>query len=363
MIPKLKINFILPTIRKTGGILVALEYARQLRMLGHEVRVYYPFLPSSVYFKNVPAWKRFPHRMKSFFWNLLNRAALASQLPYSRDLHGIPFITGLLISDADVTIATAWPTAYDVAALPRSKGEKFYFVQDYEIWHGEKERVDASYLLPLKLFVISPWLEELMRVKFSRWVTAEIHNGVELDFFRPGDSRTEGTTSILMMYHVLKGKGISDGLEILHRIHKLHADIKIRMFGMYSFPEKPDFIEYLQNPSKTQLLELYQTSQIFLFPSLIEGWGLPIVEAMACGCAVVTTNVGCVPVLKGEGNLLWAEPGNKEMLFQHIERLIQNPDEIERMAKMARESVLSFDWKVCGKRFEQAIVSSLRSES
>ena len=51
--------------------------------------------------------------------------------------------------------------------------------------------------------------------------------------------------------------------------------------------------------STEELAELYRNALAFLFPSLYEGFGLPILEAMACGCPVITSNVSACPEVAG----------------------------------------------------------------
>jgi alpha-1,3-rhamnosyl/mannosyltransferase len=57
---------------------------------------------------------------------------------------------------------------------------------------------------------------------------------------------------------------------------------------------------------------LYWHASVFLFPSLYEGFGLPILEAMASGCPVVTSNVSSMPEVAGEGNVVLVDPYHVE---------------------------------------------------
>jgi len=355
---KLKIHFILPAMGKTGGVLVVLEYARQFQKMGHDVRVYYPFFPYWIYFNGFSKWKRPWAYLRYLISHIRVSTQDISWIPDTLDLRRVLFISSVFLRDADAIIATAWPTAYSVAHLSTTKGEKLYFVQHYETWHGEEAAVDASYRLPLKLLVIAPWLTELMREKFGRKVTAELHNGIDLDFFSPLSMKPK-VLSVLMMYHVLEIKGVSDGLEVLRRLHQVHPEVRIRMFGMYPFREADNFVEYYLNPTPEQLLDLYQTSHIFFSPSLSEGWHLPPMEAMACGCAVVATNVGCIPILKGDGNLLSAEPSDRETLFRHLEFLVDHPVKMAEMAERGHQNILNYSWEKQSKHFEQILLSVL----
>src|SRR3546814_3213520 len=63
--------------------------------------------------------------------------------------------------DADVVIATAWQTAEVVDRLPAAKGRKFYLIQHLEDWTGPRERVLATWKLPLEKLVIARWLKDI----------------------------------------------------------------------------------------------------------------------------------------------------------------------------------------------------------
>ena len=82
-----------------------------------------------------------------------------------------------------------------------------------------------------------------------------------------------------------------------------------------------------------------------MYPSWTEGFGLPPIEAMACGCAVVVTNVGGVPdyAINGE-TVLASPPRNPEILAQNIIKLIENEDERKRIAENGYNYVKQFTW-------------------
>lgn len=355
MTAPLRVNFVLQAIGKTGGVLVVLEYARRLRAAGHDVCVYYPALPHAVYFNTLPAWKIGPVRLR-MVWNAIFDAGRARREAGDAGLRLVPVVANAFIRDADVTIATAWPTAYDVAALTPSKGRKLYFVQGYETWNGQVERVDRSFRLPLGILTISPWLTRLVRERFGLEPVAELRNGVDLDFFRPPpEGRPDDRINLLMMHHVQAVKGIPDGLHALRAIKRRHPRVRIRMFGMHPFPDRDDFIEYHQNPSRDLLLGLYQDAHVFLSPGLSEGWHLPPMEAMACGCALVATRVGCVPALEENGNMLTAEPGDRDALFARLDALIREPALLRETARKGRETILRYGWDEKAEAFERTL--------
>jgi glycosyltransferase involved in cell wall biosynthesis len=90
-------------------------------------------------------------------------------------------------------------------------------------------------------------------------------------------------------------------------------------------------------PSEPAMADFYRRCDVFVFPSLAEGFGLPALEAMACGCAVVTTACGGVDSFaRPEVNCLMVRPGDPPALGAAIERLARDR---ELRARLAREGL------------------------
>lgn len=352
----MRISFIIPFPDKTGGIAVVLEHASRLASMGHDVRVYLPSLPYGIYYNTLNRVRRITHRVRHFFRNRHLRGQGVAWFRKPIAVESPPMIASPFVRDADVVIATAWPTARSVWALPRRKGAKVYFIQGFETWNGEVPAVESTYRLPMRIITIAPWLTKLMKTRFGREVDAEIHNGVDLDFFKPPEMKPSGDPVVLMLYHTQELKGIPTGREAIRRLREIHPAVRVRMFGMPDFPDREPYVEYHRDPSPEALRDLYRDAHIFLSPSLNEGWHLPPMEAMACGCAVVATRVGCIPALDDGRNMLVAEPGDVETLFRHLRALVENPAHRESVATAGLATIRSHDWSDSTRRLEAALL-------
>lgn len=356
----LKINFILPFIAKSGGVAVVLEHACRLMERGHDVRLYYPLLPyGAIQYPVRPPLPAYLVGQARCLLEALRKPLRA--VPWFRRalrVHPLPFISPWLVRDADATFATAWPTAFDVARLPARKGEKFYFIQDYEAWIKDNAPVDASFRLPLRQVVIAPWLAALMRDRFGKRVAAEIHNGIDLEYFTPGPARDWSRPSVLLMYHRLPNKGLDDALAALKRLRAEHPGLTVRAFGVFDLPAEWSFVEYHKDPSRDALRELYRKSAIFVSASRAEGWGLPVMEAMACGCAVAATETGCVPVLADGSNMLVSPPGDAEALFLNLSRLAGDAAFAEGVAKAGLATISGHGWEKPGAEMERLLLAA-----
>lgn len=354
----MNITFVLPFIEKTGGVLVVFEHALQLQKLGHTVRIYHPLVPYTDHFFAVPRWKRFYARVRYALRTWGRRRNPAPWFPAHPELTLVPAISGRYLPDADVVIATAWPTSYSVARLPTAKGRKFYFIQHYETWTGNIPAIDASFSLGLGLITIAPWLTELMMNKFGQRIAGEVHNGIDMARFSPPEKKPDGEISVLMMFHTAAYKGTEDGIRVLRRIREKYPSIRVRLFGQYPLTDSAKAFEYHLNPTPHELVELYRSSHIFLSPSHAEGWHLPPMEAMACGCAVVATKVGCIPVLDDGYNMMTAEPGDVESLFRNIESLYLQPGLLEETSAKGLKTISRYTWPKMAAQLESVLIAS-----
>ena len=91
------------------------------------------------------------------------------------------------------------------------------------------------------------------------------------------------------------------------------------------------------------LPDVYSSADLFLFPSLYEGFGIPPLEAMACGVPVVASNVSSIPEVVEDAAIL-VNPNNIAEMSQHILDLLQNRSLRDRMVKKGLEQIKKFTW-------------------
>ncbi len=91
------------------------------------------------------------------------------------------------------------------------------------------------------------------------------------------------------------------------------------------------------------LAELYRRCAVFCYPSLYEGFGLPVLEAMAAGAAVLTSNVSALPEVGGEA-VEYADPLDPASIAAGLRRLLDDPKRRVELGCAARERATEFDW-------------------
>ncbi|MES2430044.1 MAG: glycosyltransferase family 1 protein [Bacteroidota bacterium] len=94
------------------------------------------------------------------------------------------------------------------------------------------------------------------------------------------------------------------------------------------------------------LAYLYQNALCFVFPSLYEGFGIPTLEAFACGCPVVLSNTSSMPEVGGDA-AAYIEPDNQESIYTVIKQVIENTALRNEMKKKGYKQLEKFSWQKC----------------
>jgi glycosyltransferase involved in cell wall biosynthesis len=353
------ITFILPgwTINKpVGGFKVVYEYANGLSERGHKVNIIHPLLLFPDEAKMTQKVKAIALKLVNLF--LGNNAIKWFRISPKVNISIVPSLEIGNIPKGDVIVATAWQTAEWISLYSPDKGEKFYLIQHYESWSGSEERVKATWHMPLKKIVISRWLEEKAK-EMNEAVVAYIPNGLNLTQFRithPIEKRSP--KRIAMLYHKLKWKGSNDGIEALKKVRREVPDLQVIFFSVYKpGPEVPPWVGFHRNPSPEELVEIYNSCAVFLCPSWSEGWPLPPAEAMACGCALVSTDFsGIREYAEHEVNALLSPPRDSGLLAANINRLLGNDTLRTKIAFEGNKGIQKYTWDQALTRFEDAIL-------
>ena len=104
-----------------------------------------------------------------------------------------------------------------------------------------------------------------------------------------------------------------------------------------------DDVRFLGWVSGAELEGLYALASVFVFPSLYEGFGLPVLEAMRRGVPVACSNRSSLPEVAGDAALLF-DPEDPGAITAAIERILRDPAEAERLRAAGREQAARFTW-------------------
>jgi glycosyltransferase involved in cell wall biosynthesis len=214
--------------------------------------------------------------------------------------------------------------------LPSSKGERMLFFQGYKALGDEK--VKKRLRRGLRVVTTSKWLTEEARRLGSRPLHTPL--GLDHEIFFPGIPAADRGPIVSMPSHYLDLKGTDDGIAALEIVRRQRPDAQFRLFGSVQ-PEFP--AEFHSRLSRTEVAALLRESAVFVCPSWLEGFGLPGLEALACGAALVTTDTkGSRDYAIHEETALVSPPRKPELLAENVLRLL---DDLELRRKLSRDGL------------------------
>lgn len=352
----MKINFIVPEISRTGGMRIIFEYANRLTERGNDVMMFSPYIPFN-YYKGIIKRHYIKYRIRYAIGFLRGtRKPPEDIFPRKFEIQYSAFINNRTVRNADAVIATSWPTAFAVDKLSAAKGKKFYLVQDYEKWNSNIKYVDKSYSLPLTRITVSTYLKELLLKKFNSDSTV-ILNGVDFEVFNNPEKKFEKPYRVCFMDHSLDNKNAKAAIDTVKMVKENFPNTEFTAFGYRKSHEMPPYVEFIENPDDAGIAEIYRSSDIYLYTSLYEGFGLPPAEAMACKCALVGNKAGAVPEFATDKeSAILTDPGKPDELYEGVKYLLENPGEMERISFAGYERVKEIlNWDRSVDEFERVL--------
>ena len=150
--------------------------------------------------------------------------------------------------------------------------------------------------------------------------------------------------TLLKAFYLLKKKNIPHKLVIVGgkgwKYDSVYETIK-----SLNLQKKVIFTGYVPDED---LPKLYNAADLFVYPSLYEGFGLPPLEAMACGTPVITSNTSSLPEVVGDAGIL-VNPFSVEEIAGAMESILKNKSLREQMIKRGLKRSQMFSWEKCAK--------------
>ena len=106
---------------------------------------------------------------------------------------------------------------------------------------------------------------------------------------------------------------------------------------------------YLGYVPETDIAPLTAAATVFAYPSLYEGFGFPVAQAMAAGVPVIASNVSALPEIAGDAAVL-IDPRSLAELRDALSRLLLSPDVRAQLAARGRQRAALFQWRTCAER-------------
>jgi L-malate glycosyltransferase len=322
---KLHIVYVMTHVGICGGVKIIFEHANRLKNLGMEVTIvsHYP----------APTW--FPINVNY------------NEVPFEVELAtGIPA--------CDVIVATYWN--HIQACIDTEIAPVIYFEQgDFHLFDYEnlkdalKDFIYKQYQLPKFIFTVSNPCANFICKIYNR-ESVVIHNAIDLNIFnnvKESSSRFETPYILMLGNPQLSFKGIDEIIEAYSVVKSKIPDIKIYLIS----PVKPagkiiDRVDQVYvNPPQQQISDLYKGALLYVSASHYESFSLPVLEAMACGCPVITTgNNGVMEYAVDNENALITKIGDPHDIALKMLELLRNSDLRKKLINKGLATAGIFNW-------------------
>ena len=197
-------------------------------------------------------------------------------------------------------------------------------------------------------------------------------NGVDRDAFRPMGAEPPGIREryrldgpfVLSVGRIEPRKNLPRLIRAFSRARgRLGSGIRLVIAGQEDFRSREVFQEaerqtegsvlFLGAVPDPDLPALYNLAEALTYPSLVEGFGIPVLEAMACGTPVLASPRGALPEVGGDA-VLWADPEDEEALSDGIERILTDSELRGRLRAAGPARAARFDWNETARRTLEA---------
>ena len=228
-----------------------------------------------------------------------------------------------------------------------------------------------------RAIAVSDYARDALSFGLGRWLDGKIkvvHHGVS-SHFSPGKSTPDTEPYLLAVGDIYIQKNLHTLVEALAIIQRRSPGIRLKIAGRRTDPFYYDkivkliaqrglenSIEFLGQRSVDELLVLYRNCAVFVFPSTIETFGMPLVEAMACGAPIVCSNTAAMPEIVGECAIL-CDPMDAEDMAHKILRVVEDEGLARRLIDLGRQRSKIFSWDKAARMTADVLVEAAQNRA
>jgi glycosyltransferase involved in cell wall biosynthesis len=209
--------------------------------------------------------------------------------------------------------------------------------------HTRRDLISTYDLVPAKITVIHEAADARFRPQSAQaMATVRARYGLpgRYLFFVGTIEPRKNLTHLLTAFEAVYADGLTDGLVIVGRKGWLYSDFFARLEGS---PAR-DAVHFPGYVPDGDLPPICAGAQALVLPSLYEGFGLPVLEAMACGTPVVASNASSIPEVGGDA-VLYFDPTDVEAMTETVRRLLRDPGLQGEVRARGLAQAARFSWK------------------
>lgn len=334
----------------SGGVRIIFEQANRLIARGHEVEIWTiePFLGPPP-FEIKAQIKHIPNEYNA------EQQRVMSLFPAKAD-----------VIDPDVFIAGSHATIFGNSSLPRAKA--FWYLQhDESLTFSDHNEILLSFQqalkLPVRFLCNSAWVAKQLKTKFQ--VDVELLPcAIDRNLFYPTKPilQTVNIPRLIYVYDEVVWKGMEDFFSGLNILSQTGLDFELilttKAIPQKIFTQRP--VTMFVRPLQNQLAAIYSSSTVFVSSSWYEGFGLPGLEAMACGVPVVTTDSGGVREYAiPEETAIVVPPKNPQALAEGILRVLKDLSLRRKLIENGLNKAKEFGWEKSIDKLERLFTNAI----
>ena len=319
----LEITYIMVWTKVCGGSKIILEYANRLAKRGHKINI--------VTYDEYPKW-----------------FSLSENVNFIKVTNGEDIIN--YIPESDVVVSTSWKCIRK--AVKSNKGPVAFFEQGGshlfeldKLNDRKREIVQQRMRLPAFIYTVSQYSADKIKEIYGKDASI-IYNALETSIFysRKEEKQKEETSITIVGSEEFKFKNIGEILEVI-RLLKRNYKIKLNWITQNNPKINEEGKDAIVNPQQKVIGEILRNTDIYICNSEYEAFGLPTLEAMTCGAAVITTDTGGMRDFVQNGiNALVINHHDKDDMKEKIEMLINDKKLIHKIAENGMKTALKFNW-------------------
>ena len=351
----MKVAMLTYSTRARGGVAHALKLSEHLHGLGVEVSLHTLSRDDGDGFSEFYRDTIIPFAVYGFRW--VDDVVLRLENMIQAYVDGLP-------TDADIYHAqdcvggTALYRLKQNGVLSAPIFRTVHHIDDFaepRLFEFEKRAVS----LAEHRFVVSEYWRVALQRDYGLESTVA-HNGVDIGDFSSLPERRDNAPTILFVGGLEPRKGLELLILAMSRVRVVHPRARLQVVAKAGFRGVDhvqwfehladragvrDRVEFSESVNQDELLGLYSSADIVALPSRNEGWGLSLMEAMACGRPVVATKVGGIPELVRDGvDGVLVEPEDVLGLGEAISTLLDDSELRRRMGSSGRARAGAFSW-------------------